>query len=166
MVMPPMTLPNMMPTRGTMTTSLNWMRWMNQTKTQVPRMAQAKAKNARLHRVEDGINSRASKMPNWAEEMVAPVVGETNLLLHSCCMIRPATLIPTPVHRMAKSRGSREMRNTSHCSPSPASRLCGLMSSTPTNRERPERIARIPPRTKVVLCVAIPVPSSSVISYD
>ena len=108
-------------------------------------MAQAKANSARLHRVEDGINSRASKMPNWAEEMVAPVVGETNLLLHSCWMIRPATLIPTPVHRMAKSRGSREMRNTSHCSPSPASRLCGLMSSTPTNRETPERIARIPP---------------------
>ena len=105
-------------------------------------------------------------MPNCAEEMVAPVVGEANLLLHSCCMIRPATLIPTPVHRMAKSRGSREMKNTSHCSLSPASRLCGLMSSTPTNRERPERIARIPPRTKVVLCVAIPVPSSSVISYD
>ena len=42
-------------------------------------------------------------------------------------MIRPATLIPTPVHRMAKSRGSREMKNTSHCSLSPASRLCGLI---------------------------------------
>ena len=34
-------------------------------------------------------------MPNWAEEMVAPVVGETNLFMQSCCMIRPATLIPT-----------------------------------------------------------------------
>ena len=67
---------------------------------------------------------------------------------------------------LSSPRGSREMKNTSHCSPSPASRLCGWMSSTPTNRETPERIARIPPRTKVVLCVAIPVPSSSIISHD
>ena len=99
-MMPPMTLPNMMPTSGTITTSLNWMRWMNQTKIQVPRIAVAKAKMARLHRVEAGMNSSASRMPSWAEEMVAPVVGETNLLLHSCCMMRPATLIPMPVHRM------------------------------------------------------------------
>ncbi|MFR8542894.1 MAG: hypothetical protein ACLVD8_26425 [Enterocloster sp.] len=34
-------------------------------------------------------------MPNCAEEIVAPVVGETNLFMHSCCMIRPATLMPT-----------------------------------------------------------------------
>lgn len=31
-------------------------------------------------------------MPNCAEEIVAPVVGDTNLLLHSCCMMSPATL--------------------------------------------------------------------------
>ena len=78
--MPPMTLPHMMPTSGTITASLNWMRWMNQTKIQVPRIAAAKAKSARLHKVDDGMNSSASKMPSWAEEMVAPVVGDTNLL--------------------------------------------------------------------------------------
>ena len=55
---------------------------MNQTKIQVPRIAVAKAKIALLHRVEAGINSRASRMPNCAEEIVAPVVGDTNLLLH------------------------------------------------------------------------------------
>ena len=74
-----MTLPNMMPTRGTITTSLNWMRWMNHTKSQVPSVAVTNAKIARLHRVEAGMNSSASKIPNCAEEMVAPVVGETNL---------------------------------------------------------------------------------------
>ena len=42
--------------------------------------------------------------------MVAPVVGETNLFIHSCCIIRPATLIPTPVHRIARRWGSREMK--------------------------------------------------------
>ena len=78
---------------------------MNQTKIQVPRIAVAKAKIALLHRVEAGINSRAGRMPNCVEEIVAPVVGDTNLLLHSCCMMSPATLMPMPVylaHRLAE----------------------------------------------------------------
>lgn len=81
---------------------------MNQTKIQVPRMAVTKAKIARLHNVEAGMNSSASKIPNCADEIVAPVVGDTNLLLHNCCIISPATLIPTPVHKMASSLGKRE----------------------------------------------------------
>ena len=52
-----------MPTSGTMTTSLNWILWMNQTKTHVPRTAQTKEKAARPHRVEPGANSKASRMP-------------------------------------------------------------------------------------------------------
>lgn len=43
---------------------------------------------------------------------MAPVVGETNLLEQSCCIIRPATLIPVPVHKSAKRRGSREAKKT------------------------------------------------------
>ena len=140
--MPPMTLPNMIPTRGTITTSLKRMCWMNQTKIQVPRIAKTKAKAALPMSVEPGMNSRASRMPNCAEEMVAPVVGETNLFMHSCCMISPATLIPTPVQRMARSLGSREIRKISSCSRSPASRAANWMSITPTNRERTDRIAR------------------------
>ena len=144
--MPPMTLPNIMPTRGTITTSLNWMRWMNQTKIQVPRIAVAKAKMARLHRVEAGINSRASRMPNCAEEIVAPVVGDTNLLLHSCCRMSPATLMPMPVQRMASRRGRREIRKISHVFTLPVSRSKNRMSSTPTNREPTERISSKMPR--------------------
>ena len=71
-----------MPTSGTMTTSLNWIRWMNQTKIHVPRTAQTKEKAAHPHRVEPGANSKASRMPNCAEEIVAPVVGETNLFMY------------------------------------------------------------------------------------
>lgn len=82
-------------------------------------MAAAKEKRARLHSVEEGMNSKASKIPSWAEEMVAPVVGETNLLLQSCCMIRPATLMPTPVHKIASRRGRRDTRKTSHKERSP-----------------------------------------------
>ena len=131
-----MTLPNMMPTSGTMTASLNWMRWMNQTKTQVPRMAAPKAKSARLQSVEAGKNSRASRMPNCAEEMVAPVVGETNLLLQSCCIMSPATLMPTPVHRIASSRGRRETTKTSSWCRSPDNKSRGVRSMTPTKSEQ------------------------------
>ena len=118
-----MTLPNMMPTSGTITTSLNWMRWIKKTKIQVPSTAVIKAKIALPHSVEFGQNSSASRMPNCAEEMVAPVVGDTNLFMQSCCMMRPATLIPTPVHSTASRRGSREIRKISSCSRSPVSRL-------------------------------------------
>ena len=53
---------------------------MNHTKTQVPRMAAAKANSARLHKVEPGMNSSASKIPSWAEEMVAPGGGRDKLV--------------------------------------------------------------------------------------
>ena len=98
-----------MPTSGTMITSLNGTRCTNHTKIHVPRMAQTAEKIALLQMVEEGINRNASKMPNWAEDIVAPVVGDTNLFAQSCCMISPATLIPTPVHNMASKRGSREI---------------------------------------------------------
>lgn len=109
---------------------------MNQTKIQVPRIAVMKAKMARLHNVEAGMNNSASRIPNCAEEMVAPVVGDTNLLLHSCCIISPATLMPIPVHKMASSRGSREVMNISICAKFPASSLPGVRSITPTNSEQ------------------------------
>ena len=108
---------------------------MNQTKIQVPAMAAAKAKNARPHSVEPGRNKSASRMPNCAEEMVAPVVGETNLFMQSCCMISPATLMPTPVHKMASRRGRREIRKMRMASPSPERSEARSMSITPTNRE-------------------------------
>lgn len=153
--MPPMTLPNMMPTRGTITASLNRIRWMNHTKIQVPRTAVAKANSARLHRVDCGMNSSASRMPNWADEMVAPVVGETNLLLQSCCIISPATLMPTPVHKMASRRGRRDARKIFHCSASPPARLSRSRSMTPMNRENRARISSATARMSVVKCFLI-----------
>ena len=82
------------------------------------------------------IRDRARRMPNWAEEMVAPVVGETNLFMQSCCMIRPATLMPTPVHRIASRRGRREIRKISSCSSSPDSSPDRFISITPRNSDQ------------------------------
>ena len=51
--------------------------------------------------------------------MVAPVVGETNLFMHNCCIISPAVLMPIPVHRIASSLGILDTRKISHCFASP-----------------------------------------------
>lgn len=101
------------------------------------------AKIARPHKVEPGKNKSASKIPNWAEEIVAPVVGETNLFMHSCCIISPATLIPTPVQSMASSRGSREIKNISNSSKSPVNSADSLISITPTKSERMDKSIRL-----------------------
>ena len=64
----------------------------------------------------------ASRMPSCANWIVAPVVGETNLFAQSCCMMRPAMLIPAPVQRTARSLGRRESRKRPTCAASPALR--------------------------------------------
>lgn len=68
--------------------------------------------------------------------MVAPVVGDTNLLAQSCCMMRPAMLMPMPVQRMARSLGKREISMSSSDSISPESTSAGVMSAALTKSER------------------------------
>ena len=149
MVTPPKTLPNIIPTRGTITTTLNFTLWINHTNNHVPTIAVANANMARPHRVDPGINNNASKIPNWADEMVAPVVGETNLFMQSCCIIKPATLIPTPVHKIANSLGNLETIKISHCFASPENREDKLMSITPTKRERTAKRNKVMDRIMV-----------------
>ena len=115
---------------------------MNQTKIHVPSTAAAKAKTALLQSVDPGMNSSAISIPSWAEDMVAPVVGETNLFMHSCCIIRPATLMPIPVQSMARSRGRRDMRKILHCSPSPESSPDNSTYSTPMNSDTADSTSR------------------------
>ena len=131
LVIPPMTLPNMMPIKGTITGSFMGIRKINHTKTQVPAIAARNANAARDQRLESGKKSSAMRIPNCAEEIVAPVVGETNLLAQSCCMMSPAMLIPTPVHRTAASRGRREARSTCSASASPVRTAASEMSAAP-----------------------------------
>lgn len=98
-------------------------------------MAVKNEKNARPQIVESGKNKSANKIPNCAQEMVAPVVGEINLFIHNCCMIKPATLIPMPVQRIANKRGKREIINIFHASIFPVNKLFKSKSITPTNSE-------------------------------
>ena len=137
-VTPKTTLPNMMPMSGTSMTSFACMRSTNATKSQVPAMAAAKAKRALSQIVEAGMKRSASRMPSCANWIVAPVVGETNLFAQSCCMMRPAMLIPAPVQRTARSLGRRESRKRPTCAASPARSAPGVMSPAPAKRLRTE----------------------------
>ena len=65
-------------------------------------------------------------------------------------MMSPATLIPTPVQRIANNRGIREMRKTFHCSKSPEKRPGMFTSITPTNKEATERGISKHPSTMVI----------------
>lgn len=103
-------------------------------------------------------NTSASRMPNCAVEMVAPVVGETNLFMHSCCMIRPAALMPMPVQRIASSLGRREIRKTSQSSALPCSRSAGRISSTPTNNDTTDKTASASARRMVDRCLRMKIP--------
>ena len=131
---------------------------MNQTKIQVPKIAVTKAKMARPQIVDAGINRRASKMPNCAEEIVAPVVGDTNLFIQSCCIIRPATLIPTPVQSIASRRGRREIRKVSHCCLLPFKSSDMFTSRTPMNSEQTDKTSNTIARIMVNLYFLIKIP--------
>ena len=90
-----------------------------------------------------GINIIATTIPSCAESIVAPVVGDTNLFLHSCCIIKPATLIPVPVQRIANNRGKRDIKNNS-----------GVISITPTNNDpRLRMINKLPRITVLIYCI-------------
>ena len=114
---------------------------MKKTNTHVPKIAITNAKNALPHRVELGMNSIAIKIPSSAEEIVAPVVGETNLFMQSCCIIKPATLIPMPVHKIASRRGRREISKIRSCSLFPSNNSESCISITPINSETTDRTA-------------------------
>ena len=67
--------------------------------------------------------------------------GEMNLFMQSCCMISPAMLIPTPVHKIASRRGRREARKICHWSASACKSPARLTSITPIKREATLRTA-------------------------
>ena len=115
---------------------------MNHTKIHVPRIAVVNANIARPHSVDCGINKSARRIPNCADEIVAPVVGETNLFMQSCCIINPAVLIPTPVQMIASRRGSLEIKKISNCSIFPRNNSIGVTSITPTNKDTADRTRR------------------------
>ena len=126
------------------------MRCTKNTNSSVPMTARMNAKIVLTQSPIAGKNSIASAMPNCADWIVAPVVGETNLFMHSCCMIRPATLMPTPVQMMASRRGILPRKNIFISIPSPpASSVERLISVAPTNSDAADNSSKTAAKIKL-----------------
>ena len=125
---------------------------MNHTNIHVPIIAAANENIALLQSVEVGIKTSAISMPNCADDIVAPVVGDINLLLQSCCIISPATLMPMPVQIIAKRRGSLEITNISNWCILPERSSFGVTSITPTKTDNADSNSRIN-NDKIVLFI-------------
>ena len=120
------------------------------TNARVPATANAKANNVRTQSPMVEKKTIAKAMPNCADWIVAPVVGDTNLFIHSCCMIRPATLMPMPVQRIAKSLGILAKRKILSSIP-PASSVPMSISAAPTNKESTDKITSKNASTTVLI---------------
>ena len=122
---------------------------MNQTKIQVPRIAVAKAKIALLHRVEAGINSRASRMPNCAEgKMVAPVVATQICYCTAALHDEPRHAHANAGTKMASRRGT-EMMKISSCSKLPARKLARRQIDHTYKQRRQDKTSNGAKRTMV-----------------
>ena len=130
--------------------SLYCMRCINQTKIHVPNIALTNANIALPHIVASGASISARRIPNCADEIVAPVVGETNLFMHNCCIISPATLIPIPVHRIARSLGSLDITKTSIACES-IKKFFILISIAPIKSDTTDKTRRSIARVNVII---------------
>lgn len=92
------------------TEPLNWIHWINQTISKFPDGINRET-IALLQIV--GINTKPNRRPNYAEDMIASVVGETKLFMQSCYIISLIALMPIPVHKIACSWDSQEIRMSS-----------------------------------------------------
>ena len=139
--------------------------WINHTKIHVPSIAATNAKAALPHSEEFGRNTSASSIPSWADEIVAPVDGETNLFMQSCCIISPAVLRPIPVHKIASSLGTLEIRNNFTVSGFPVKSAPGSVSITPIKSDTIDKITSATARMIVDIYFLITPPPISFILH-
>ncbi|MPN46062.1 hypothetical protein SDC9_193642 [bioreactor metagenome] len=77
------------------------------TNKKVPPNAKMKETTIFCNVVAEVNNSMETSIPSFAESTVAAVVGDTNLFLLSCCIIRPTMLIATPAIMILNNLGIR-----------------------------------------------------------
>src|SRR5699024_12779914 len=107
-------LPNISPTKGIKTGSLNLILNKIFMNTNVP--ASANKKETIILVIEPAFEKsmRDTKIQNRAESIVPAVVGDTNLLLLNCCIIKPIILILAPALRMITILGHLLINSTFH----------------------------------------------------
>ncbi len=136
-----MTLPSMMPIKGTMSAFLNRILCNKTMKQSVPASGATKATPALIHVAYPAVRSIASTTPKRHQASVPAVEGETNLLLVSVCMIRPEIDRPVPAMTMASVRGSLLTRPMKRSAGSPVRKPDRLKSSTPIAIEHSDESA-------------------------
>ena len=89
-----------------------------------------------------GINNIANINPILAESIVPAVVGDVNLFLLICCIIRPLILSPIPAITMLISLGTLLIKIICILLLSPANISLILILLTPINREISDSITK------------------------
>jgi len=84
-----------------------------------------------------------SKIPKRAESSVAAVLGETNLLEETCCIIKPQILMPIPVKTMLKVRGIRLLKKIATAVSLFFNKSLNVTLPTPIKSEQMMRIIKI-----------------------
>ena len=102
--------PSIMPSNGTKMIFLTLILFRIDKKSIVPAMAKIKATSIFCMVFALPRNNMAKSIPSLAESIVAAVLGDTNLFLVSCCIMRPDKLKAIPVIRMLISLGPRLKR--------------------------------------------------------
>lgn len=137
-----MMFPSIKPTNGIKIASLNLIRFKICIKRKVPTSAKRKATVILKSWLPPGKISRETKIPNFAKSIVPAVVGETNLFLLNCCIMRPAILMLAPATRIETKRGSRETVNICHCSLEILNKSNGFILETPMKREKKDKMIK------------------------
>ncbi|MOA07311.1 hypothetical protein D3C78_1269990 [compost metagenome] len=106
------TPPNIRPTSGMKMASLYLILSRSFMNRNVPASANAKATSIFCIVLAEVKSINATSMPSLAESSVPAVVGDTNLLRLSCCIINPDMLIATPAMIMLTIRGKRLIVST------------------------------------------------------
>ena len=93
--------------------------------------------------VADENTNIEANIPSFAKSTVAAVVGETNLFLLICCIIRPLMLNPIPATTILINLGTLLVNNISIFVLSKANISANLISVTPTNRDKIDSMTNI-----------------------
>ena len=112
-VIDPTIFPSIIPIKGTNTIFFILIAFIIFINSTVPNPAKTKDTIIFCIIVAPGIIIIQNKIPSLAKSAVAAVVGETNLFLLICCIIKPLILNPTPATIIAISLGNLLISNIS-----------------------------------------------------
>lgn len=122
--------------------SLNFTLSRIRMKSKVPSNAKIKDTSIFCRGVADVKTIIDTRIPSLAESNVPAVVGETNLFLLNCCIIKPTMLMLIPAIIMLINRGILLTNKTCFWVSVKLNKSSGLTLETPTNTESIEKTSK------------------------